>query len=120
MKIYYKDEYDEILYTAYNKTVVPRVGDSVVLVDEEFRVKRVIWNVEQDDVSVLVTLAENVIKVKEAQDGISGRLAEMHRAILDLSKRQDNTEKKSRALTEQVGSVRKHINQRIQAERKET
>jgi len=117
MKIHYQDEYGEELYVAYNKNAVPRIGETVVLV-QEYRVKDVIWDAASDDVIVEVT--QNLIRAaKETNDGTSGRLAEMQRAIMAVNKRQDSSEKKGRMLTEQVVTIRKHINQRIQQERKE-
>lgn len=119
MKIYYQDEYGEELYTAYNKNAVPRIGETVVIEKEEYRVRDVVWKGDGDDVIVEVT--QNLIKaVKEAVDNTSGRLAEMQRAIVAVNKRQDSSEKKGRMLTEQVVTIRKHINQRIQQERKES
>ena len=44
----------------------------------------------------------------------------MNNAILSVNKRQDASEKKGRALNEQIGSIRKHINQRIQQEKKDS
>ena len=118
MKIYYQDEYGEELYVAYNKNAVPRIGETVVLV-QEYRVKDVIWDAASDD--VIVEITQNLVRAaKEINDGTSGRLAEMQRAIVAMTKRQDTTEKKGRMLTEQVVTIRKHINQRIQQERKET
>lgn len=119
MKIYYQDEYGEELYVAYNKNAVPRIGETVVLV-QQYRVKDVIWDAASDDVIVEVT--QNLIRASKeiSNDNTSGRLTEMNRAIVALGKRQDTAEKKSRMLTEQVVTVRKHINQRIQQERKES
>jgi hypothetical protein len=97
---------------------VPRIGETVVLV-QEYRVKDVIWDAASDD--VIVEITQNLVKAaKEINDGTSGRLAEMQRAIVAVTKRQDTTEKKGRMLTEQVVTIRKHINQRIQQERKES
>jgi len=119
MKIHYQDEYGEELYIAYNKNAVSRIGETVVIDKEEYRVKDVIWDAASDDVIVEVT--QNLIRAaKETSDGTSGRLAEMQRAIVAVNKRQDSNEKKGRMLTEQVVTIRKHINQRIQQERKES
>jgi hypothetical protein len=38
MKIYYQDEYGEELQIAYNKNAVPRIGETVVIDKEEYRV----------------------------------------------------------------------------------
>ena len=119
MKIYYQDEYGEELYTAYNKNSVPRIGETVIIEEEEYKVRDVIWKGDGDD--VIVEITQNLVRaVKETKDDSSGRLAEMQRAIVAVTKRQEGTEKKNRMLTEQVVTIRKHINQRIQQERKES
>ena len=119
MKIYYQDEYGEELYTAYNKNAVPRIGETVIIEEEEYKVRDVIWKGDGDD--VIVEITQNLVRaVKETKDDSSGRLAEMQRAIVAVTKRQDGTEKKNRILTEQVVTLRTHINQRIQQERKES
>jgi len=117
MKIHYQDEYGEIVYVAYNKNAVPRIGETVTIQDEDYRVKNVTWPAEHDDVVVLIT--QGMVRSQEPIDDSSGRLTEMNRAILAVSKRQDAMEKKNRMLGEQVGTIRKHINQRIIQERKD-
>jgi len=118
MKIHYQDEYGEDLYIAYNTVTVPRIAETVVITDEDYRVKEVRWMVEGD--YVVVTVTQNLIRSRDPENDNSGRLAEMQRAIVAVNKRQDVSEKKNRMLTEQVVTVRKHINQRIQQERKES
>lgn len=119
MKIYYQDEYGEELYTAYNKSAVPRIGESVVIDEEEYKVRDVVWKADSDD--VIVEITQNLVRAsKETKDDTPGRLAEMQRAIVAVNNRQDTSEKKGRMLTEQVVTIRKHINQRIQQERKES
>lgn len=119
MKIHYQDEYGEDVYIAYNKNAVPRIGEGCVIDEIEFRVIDVVWIADGDDVVVEVT-QDSQRPSKEKKDGSDSRLAEMQRAIIAVNKRQDTTEKKGRMLTEQVVTIRKHINQRIQQERKET
>lgn len=119
MQIRYVDEYGTGLYWGQTaQPIAPMVGDTVVIGEEEYRVKSKTFFPEKDVVVVEVT--QNLIRSKEPTDDSSSRLAEMRRAILDVSKRQDVAEKKGRMLNEQVGSIRRHINQRIQQERKET
>ena len=61
-----------------------------------------------------------MIRTVQKESNESGRLVEMHNAIIEINKRQDASEKKGRALTEQVGVIRNHINQRIKQEKKDT
>lgn len=117
MKIYYQDEYGEDVYIAYNRNAVPRIGETVIINKEEYNIRNVIWHGDGDD--VIVEITQNLLRsVKESVNIDSGRLNQMQRAIVDMNKRQDATEKRNRAITEQVVTIRKHINQQIQQERK--
>lgn len=118
MKIQYEDEYGEALYTSTEDvTIIPAVGDFVMLKDEDYRVKSVTWMIDHNFIVVMIT--QNMVKSPKKEDDNSGRLSEMHNAIVALNKRQDSNEKKGRALTEQITTVRKHINQRIQQDKKD-
>jgi hypothetical protein len=118
MKIQYEDEYGETLHIGTGEvTIVPTVGDFVILNEEDYRVKSVTWMIDHDFIVVMIT--QNMVKSSKKEDDNSGRLSEMHNAIVALNKRQDSNEKKSRALTEQITTVRKHINQRIQQDKKD-
>ena len=115
MKIYYRDEYGELLYLGYNKVAVPDIGYTVIINDENYQVVNVVWAVDTDDVEIGVT--QNLVRPKLAENN-SGRLEEVNRRIIDISKRQDSFDKKGTMLTEQVSTIRKHINQQIKTERK--
>ena len=117
MKIQYQDEYGESLYST-NTDVIPSIGQSVIFEDEDYRVKNVTWMIEHN--YVIIEITQNMIKSSQKEDSSSGRLNEMHNAILAVNKRQDAGEKKGRALNEQLTTVRKHINQRIKQEKKDT
>jgi len=117
MQIIYQDEYGTGVY--WGQSSYPaNVGDSVIVEDEEYYVKSRVF-FPQDD-KIVITVTQNLIRSRDTGNDNSGRLAEMQRAIVDITKRQDSSEKKGRMLNEQVVAVRKHINQRIQQERKET
>ena len=118
MQIIYQDEYGSGVY--WGQSSYPaNVGDSIIIDDEEYYVKSRVF-FPQDD-KIMITVTQNPIRrAKETTDSTSGRLAEMSRAIMAVNKRQDSSEKKGRMLTEQVVTIRKHINQRIQQERKES
>jgi hypothetical protein len=119
MQIIYQDEYGNGLFWGQTaQPIAPMVGDAVVIEEEEYRVKSKTFFPEKDEVIVEVT--QSLVRSKETTDDSSGRLAEMSRAILAVNKRQDASEKKGRMLNEQVVTIRKHINQRIQQERKES
>jgi len=117
MKINYQDEYGEQLYST-NGDITPSIGQSVIFDDEDYRVKNVTWMIEHG--YVIVEITQNTVRSTQKESADSGRLNEMHNAILAVNKRQDASEKKGRALNEQIGSIRKHINQRIQQEKKDT
>lgn len=119
MQIRYVDEYGSGLYWGQTaQPIAPMTGDTIIIEEEEYRVKSRTFFPEKDVVVVEVT--QNLVRTKDTEDGTTGRLAEMQRAIVAVNKRQDTSEKKGRMLTEQVVTIRKHINQRIQQERKES
>ena len=120
MKIIYQDEYGEIIYSPYDEVPsaqIPSIADIVVIDDEDWRVESREFHPKQNTVVVVIT--QNLVRSQQTTSSDAGRLNEMNRAIIELSKRQDLTEKKSRTLTEQVVTVRKHINQRIQQDKKD-
>ena len=117
MQIIYQDEYGSGVYWGQSSHPA-NVGDSVIVDDEEYRVKSRVF-FPQDD-KIIITITQNMVKSAQKESTDSGRLNEMSNAILAVNKRQDASEKKGRALNEQIGSIRKHINQRIQQEKKDT
>lgn len=117
MKLIYEDDYGNI-YNAETANQIPRVGDSLVFDEEYFKVTDVVWDVIAE--TITVHYKENVVRSVKVSEDSTGRHRLLNNAIVALNKRQDESEKKTRALTEQVGTVRKHVNQRIQAERKES
>lgn len=120
MKIIYQDEYGEEIYRSQQdipSSTIPNIGDTIVIDDEDWRVAERIFHPKQN--TVVIEITQNLFRSQQKTAADTGRLAEMNRAIVELSKRQDSTEKKNRALTEQFVTVRKHINQRIQQDKKE-
>lgn len=117
MKIIYEDEYGVDVYQGPS-TRPADIGDSVIIGEEEYRVKSRTFYPEKD--AMVVTLTQTSIRPKQKEDDTGGRLREMHNAIISVTKRQEVTEKQGRALREQIGSVRRHINQRIQQDKKDT
>jgi hypothetical protein len=115
MKLIYEDDYGNI-YNAGTANYIPRIGDTLMFDEEYFNVTDVVWDVIAE--TITVHYKENVIRSVKISENNTDRLNAVNNAILALNKRQDESEKKTRALTEQVGSVRKHINQRIKEERK--
>lgn len=107
MKIHYQDEYHETIYTAYNKEVVPRIDDSIMFNDEDYRIKDVIWAIEIDEIIVVVT--QNLINKQKDDGSTDTRLAEVNRAILNLDKKVNAQEKKGKLLSEQLVSVRTYL-----------
>lgn len=120
MKIIYEDEYGETIYQSAQDVPaeqIPTTSDTVVIDDEDWRVKSRVFHVKENAVVVVIT--QNMIRTNDTTNNDSGRLKEMSRAIIDLGKRQDASEKKGRMLTEQVSTVRKHINTTIRNEKKD-
>ncbi len=117
MKIYYQDEYGEELHIAYNKNAVPRIGETVIIAEEEYRVREVIWQGDGDDVTVEIT--QNLLKQSKKDNTDVAAISEMKAAIASINNRHDKQEKKQRLLSEQVVSIRKHINTNIRQERKD-
>jgi hypothetical protein len=118
MKIDYEDEYGNKLYWNSEEDFLPPFpGDTVVIDGQEWFVKSRAFIPQKQ--TVIVYVAEHVMRTQRPENSETGRLNEMHNVILALNKRQDTTEKRSRALNEQIGSIRKNVNQRIQRENKE-
>lgn len=118
MKIDYEDEYGNKLYQSSGDDFQPPPpGDNVVIDGQDWIVKSRVFIPQEQ--TVIVYVAEHIMRTQRPENSETGRLREMQNAILVVNKRQDATEKKSRALNEQIGSIRKNINQRIQRENKE-
>jgi hypothetical protein len=118
MKIDYEDEYGNKLYQKPAGDFQPPFpGDTVVIDGQDWIVKSRAFIPQEQ--TVIVYVAEHIMRTQRSENSETGRLNEIHNVILALNKRQDTTEKKSRALNEQIGSIRKNINQRIQRESKE-
>ena len=119
MFIEYKDEYDTQIFWHSKDTAYPaNVGDTVVFNEEEYRVQSRVYYPKENQMSIVVTQSSARAPVAEkAVD--AGRLNQLNAAIINTNKRIDASDKKSRAVTEQVGSIRKHINQRIQQDKKD-
>lgn len=115
--IEFQDEYGEQIYQIDSNTFthLPSSGDSVVLNDEDWVVKSRVFFPTQN--AVLIVITQNLVKVQE-KAGTDNRLTDVQRAIMGIDKRQGAIEKKGRALSEQLVSVRSHVNQSIQRENK--
>ena len=118
MTIVYKDEYGVGLFWGVS-THPANAGDTVIIEEEEYRVKSRIFIPERDEIIIIVSQGFGKSPTSPATDNDNGRLNKLSNAILGVNKRLESVEKKGRALTEQVVSVKKHINQRIQQEKKD-
>lgn len=116
MLIKYEDDYGVYL-TQQECNYPPSVGDSVIIQDDEYRVAGRTF-IPASNI-IIISVTQNSVKATLKVDNNSGRLSEMNSAIMALNKRQDLNEKKGRALTEQISTVRRHINQRTQQEKKD-
>ena len=77
-----------------------------------------IFSPEKDEIIIIVGQGSFRAPVAESADNT--RQNQMHNAIIELTKRQDVTEKKHRAVSDQLGSVKRGINQRIQQDKKDS
>jgi len=118
MQIIYKDEYGVSLYWGAS-THPANIGDTVIIEDEEYRVKSRIFSPIKDEIIIVMTQGSVRTPVSETASD-AGRLNQVNSAIMQTNKRIDATEKKNRALNEQLVSVRKHINQRIRQDKKDS
>ena len=116
MQIIYQDEYGSGVYWGAS-THPANIGDTVIIEQEEYSVKSRVFYPQED--KIVITLIQGSYKssVRESSDD-AGRLGQLNAAIINTNKRIDATEKKNRALNEQLVTVRKHINQRIREENK--
>jgi septal ring factor EnvC (AmiA/AmiB activator) len=117
MQIIYKDEYGVSLYWGASSHPA-NVGDTVIIEDEEYRVKSRIFSPVKDEIIIVMT--QGSVRAPVAESNESGRLNQVNAAIMQTNKRIDATEKKNRALNEQLVTVRKHINQRIRQDKKDS
>ena len=116
--IYYVDEYGVNLYQI-NSDASAMVGDTVVVSGDEFRVKSRVFYPEYD--RIVITLVMGAApKTSVAESNDNSRQTQMHNAIIELSKRQDITEKKHRALSDQLSNVKRNVNNRIKQDKKDS
>jgi septal ring factor EnvC (AmiA/AmiB activator) len=119
MIVQYEDEYETVLFKIVTDVVaLPSPGDQVVIDKEEYVVKSRTFY--PDNNGVVITVTESAPRAPVAESNESGRLNQVNSAILQTNKRIDATEKKNRALNEQIITVRKHINQRIRQDKKDS
>jgi hypothetical protein len=118
MKIDYEDEYGNKLYQKPAGDFHPPLpGDTVVIDGQDWIVKSRAFIPQEQ--TVIVYVVEHIMRTQRQENSETGRLNEIHNVILALNKRQDASEKTSRALNEQISSIRKNVNQRTQRENKE-
>ena len=114
MKIYYRDDYAVDIHSR-DSDAVPRVGENVSFVDEDWRVKSVTWMVEED--AVIVELSQTVVRVAE-ENSLQETVADLKKSVAGILQSQQAGDKKTRQLREQVATLRQGINQRIYNESK--
>lgn len=117
MVIVYQDEYGAGLFWG-ESTHPANIGDTVIIEDEEYRVKSRTFIPEKD--KIIVTVTQNMLRANVAESADNSRQNQMHNAIIELTKRQDVTEKKHRALSDQFSTVRRHISNKAQQDKKDS
>jgi hypothetical protein len=107
MKIIYRDEYNETIFTnALASAVSPFVGDTVIFDEEDWIVKSRTFFPKYD--ALIIELTQTIVRQKE--DNTAGaRLTELGNAIINGNKRQDVSEKKARSTRDQLASVRQYV-----------
>lgn len=118
MNIIYEDDYGVEIYSReLLVAIAPQPGDTVVIDEEDYRVKsRTFYPLNE---TLVVTVTQNMVRSSTTESTDNSRHTQMQNAILALSKRQDASEKKNRALNEQIVTVRKHVNQQIRKDTKD-
>jgi hypothetical protein len=118
MKIDYEDEYgNKIYWNSEEDLIPPSPGDTVIIEGEEWVVRSRIFIPKE--ATIVIIVADSLTRNRLQSSSGTGRLNEMQNAILGLNKRQDANDKKSRSLKEQIGSVRRNVNQRDRRETNE-
>lgn len=114
MKVYYQDGYGVNIHE-HNTDAVPRVGEAVSFVDDDWYVKSVTWIIEEE--AVVIVLSQQVIReIKE--DVLKETVADLKKTVSGVVQSQQMQEKKTRQLREQIATLRQGINQRIYNESK--
>ena len=114
MKIYYRDEYDVDLHTK-DSDAIPRVGENIQFVNEEWIVKSVTWMIEED--AVIIHLSQTTIRTVE-KNVLSDQVSSLNHEINKIKETQNLTNKKARQLTDQIATMRQGINQHLYTESK--
>lgn len=118
MRMYYFNEYGDEIVTK-DGTIFPPVGSHIIIDEEDYYVSDVTWNIDDD--SVLINVTENAAKKDaKAPDNNSARLSEMNRSIINIAKKQDLLEGKTKNLTAQLSTVRQHIKSQHTKDKNET
>lgn len=118
MNIIYQDEYGTGVYWGAS-THPANIGDTIIVDQEEYRVKSRVFFPQED--KIVITVSQGSYRAPVAESSAdNGRLNQVNAAIMQTNKRIDATEKKNRALNEQIVTVRKHINQRIRQDKKDS
>lgn len=101
MKVIYEDDYGNRTYNQF--VAVP--GDIVTISNEDWIVKSRYYDLDNDELLISVTQKSTREKVEESDT----RLNQIQRAIIEVNKRQDLQEKRTKSLREQTMSIRQHI-----------
>lgn len=119
MNIIYEDEYGNEIYKV-DSNFTPSQGDTVVLDNEDWQVKSRSFYPALD--TAVISLTQTLGNTPRIDHGVTdSRLNEMKNAIMAVNKRQHAVEQKGVLLSEQISTIRTHINQDIKRNnRKET
>jgi len=115
--IIYKDDYDVELLRG-NIGFIPNAGDLIVINDEDWMVVNRVFHPSEDKLEVILKEPARVKVQKESTN--SDRLTQLGNSIIGINGRQESMEKKTRMLSEQVSTIRKHINSAIREDKKKS
>lgn len=114
MYVNYVNEYGDSIYwgsVGYHA----QVGDTIIVDEEEYFVKSRLLIPQED--KIIITVTQNIVKSSAVGHEGSGRQTQMQNAILELSKRQDASEKSDRALREKIISTKNNLTRAIRKDK---
>jgi len=116
MKIYYQNEYEDVIHVAYNKTEAPTVSDKVRINNEEYVVKSRIWIADSEPQIVIINIAEELgwrVPDRGPTKLSQEKQVDITRALEENSKQQDKLTKKNRELQRNISDMKRNFSKRL-------
>lgn len=120
MIVRFINEYGDNVFISNNSSMIPRIDETVIVDEEEYRVSSVVWQMHNNLVVVELRMPTNNRTEGEPVNDTVGlrEMTSLRRDIEDLRQSRETSNKTTRALSDSLQTIRKHINQRIQEENK--